>query len=201
MADDTRESAPAQLPASATNSQNAPPYQGKIYEGFSSAGIQSKTAENPNVMPGGTQHTAGGDKMKPVAIGDGIATIQPKDFMEIHKYPCVREALMTGIGTGAGTGGLLYVLGKPIPKACNWGVTMFCFSAAGTYEFLKRKLALEKEGMGRAVEIMDRKREEKRKQKEAMIAARRKAKEEADRLEEQRMKEEEARKRSWWKIW
>lgn len=52
--------------------------------------------------------------------------------------------------------------------------------------------------MARAVEIMDRKREDKKNKRQEIIEARRKAKEEADRLEEEQMK---ASQKSWWKFW
>lgn len=115
MADDTRQpstSAPASAASSASNVRHA----GKTYENFASAPPQ----DNPNIMPGGTQHTAGGEKIGDVGISDGLKTIQPKDFLEIHKYPCVREALLTSIGTGFGTGGLMAIWGSESPcSACK----------------------------------------------------------------------------------
>lgn len=72
------------------------------------------------------------------------------------------------------------------------------FTSFASYEFCKQKRRLEREGMARAVEIMDRKREDKKNKRQEIIEARRKAKEEADRLEEEQMK---ASQKSWWKFW
>lgn len=86
MADDTR-----QHSNSASNETVVPP-------------------ENANMIPGGTTHTAGG-KMKEATVGDAVKSIRPSDFLEIHKKPCVREALMTGIGAGFGIGSVRGILG------------------------------------------------------------------------------------------
>ena len=87
-------------------------------------------------------------------------------------------------------------------KSCNWAMGAFCIMSVGGYEFCKRKIQLEREGLTRAVEVMERKKDEKRTRREEAVAARRKAKEEQDRLDELRMKDEEAkRSKSWWKFW
>ncbi|KAL1637265.1 hypothetical protein SLS58_009452 [Diplodia intermedia] len=182
MADDTRQD-PTAAPDAAPSGDPNVRHAAKRYESF----VPAASGDNPNVMPGGTQHTAGGERIGDVNLSAGLKTIQPKDFLEIHKYPCVREALLTSIGTGFGTGGLMAI----------WGTGVFVFTSIASYEFCKQKRRLEAEGMTRAVEIMDRKREEKRAKKLETIAARRKAKEESDRLEEERMNA----KKPWWKVW
>ncbi|EKG16609.1 Cox20/FAM36A [Macrophomina phaseolina MS6] len=193
MADDTRQ-IPGPATDAAASSQSNIRQTGTKYESFAPAAPR----DNPNIMPGGTQHTAGGEKLEGVRLSEGFKTIQPKDFLEIHKYPCVREALLTSIGTGFGTGGLMAIWGKPLVKSCNWAAGVFVFTSMASYEFCKQKLRLEREGMARAVEIMDRKREEKKAKRQEMIEARRKAKEEADRLEEERLRTSQ---KSWWKFW
>ncbi|KAL0260677.1 hypothetical protein SLS55_004367 [Diplodia seriata] len=192
MADDTRQN-PTAAPDAAPSGDPNVRHAGKRYESF----VPAASGDNPNVMPGGTQHTAGGERIGDVNLSAGLKTIQPKDFLEIHKYPCVREALLTSIGTGFGTGGLMAIWGKPVVKSCNWAAGVFVFTSIASYEFCKQKRRLEAEGMTRAVEIMDRKREEKRAKKQEIIAARRKAKEESDRLEEERMNAQ----KPWWKVW
>ena len=87
---------------------------------------------------------------------------------------------------------------EPIAKSCNWAAGVFIFTSMASYEFCKQKRRLERDGMARAVEIMDRKREEKKAKRQELIAERRKAKEESDRLAEERMK---ASEKSWWKFW
>ncbi|KAF2144388.1 uncharacterized protein K452DRAFT_266155 [Aplosporella prunicola CBS 121167] len=197
MADDTRQGQAPAPDVTQSGDPNVRPYQGKVYEAVAAP----QQRQNPNIMPGGTQHTAGGEKVEELALSKAVGMIQPHEFFEIHKYPCVREALLTGIGTGFGIGGIMGIWGKPLMKSCNWAMGAFCIMSIGGYEFCKRKIQLEKEGLTRAVEVMERKKDEKKIRREQAIAARRKAKEEQDRLDELRMKEEAKRSKSWWKVW
>lgn len=64
-------------------------------------------------------------------------------------------------------------------SACNWAVGSFVFGSFMMYEFCQRRRQLEKQGIKRAVEVIDRKQAEKPKKAEESRAARRKAKEEA----------------------
>lgn len=64
--------------------------------------------ENANMMPGGTQHTAGGE-IPEINLYNALHVGQP--ITEIHKRPCVRDALMTGIGGGFATGGIRVIFG------------------------------------------------------------------------------------------
>ena len=73
--------------------------------------FQSDTSpENVNVFPGGSSNTAGG-RAKDANVVDAIKTIKPRDFQEVHKKPCVRDAFLAGIGIGFGTGGVRAILG------------------------------------------------------------------------------------------
>lgn len=67
--------------------------------------------ESPNVLPGGSKHTAGG-KIKEAKISDALKTIRPGDFLHIHQMPCARDALLVGIGAGFGMGGLRAIMGS-----------------------------------------------------------------------------------------
>lgn len=177
--------------------------QPKVYEVF-----------NANALPDGSGQNTAGSRSNP-GLMDAIKTVKLEDFKEVHKYPCVRESLLTGIGAGLGMGGIraifrgnrdiylriiihvfrwLIVCEASIPKACNWAVGTFCFAGIANYEFCLYKRRLEKAYMRRATEIIDRKKLEKEKELEKKRAERRKAKEEADRLAE------EAKKPSW-KFW
>ena len=79
--------------------------------------------ENANALPGGGWNTAGG-KNKEASIIDAAKTVHLADFKEVHKKPCVRDALMTGIGAGFGIGGLRSILGgaqtlfSTVPSMC-----------------------------------------------------------------------------------
>jgi len=76
----------------------------------------------------------------------------------------------------------------------------FCLSSTGTYEFCQRRRALERQGMQRAAEIIDRKKIEKEREKERIRAERRRRKEEEER-ERERAREEEEKRRGRWRLW
>ena len=73
----------------------------------------------------------------------------------------------------------------------------FCLSSAGMYEFCQRRRTLERQGMIRAAEIIDRKKVEKEREKEKMRAERRRRREE----EEKAREEEKKRKKGGWRFW
>jgi hypothetical protein len=54
-----------------------------------------------NIMPGGTAHTAGGQKHEdePSYI-DVVRNLGPEYYLNFHKRPCVRDSQLTGIGAG-----------------------------------------------------------------------------------------------------
>jgi len=62
------------------------------------------------VLPGGSANTAGG-RPKDAGLIDAVKTVKLEEFTEIHKKPCVRESLLTGILSGFGMGGVRAVLG------------------------------------------------------------------------------------------
>ena len=73
--------------------------------------LQDRTPpDNENAMPGGSVNTAGG-KAREANFLDAVKTIKLKDFGEVHKKPCVRDALLSGIGLGFGAGGIRAVMG------------------------------------------------------------------------------------------
>jgi hypothetical protein len=105
MADDTRNSAIKEdLSREALTvdpSQKA--FTGAQWQDTQAQGYQPP--QNANMMPGGTENTAGG-QTKDIGLGDAIEAIKLEDFTVIHKKPCVRDALMVGIGSGFGVGGV-----------------------------------------------------------------------------------------------
>jgi hypothetical protein len=105
MADDTRNSAIKEdLSREALTvdpSQKA--FSGAQWQDTQAQGYQPP--QNANMMPGGTENTAGG-QTKDIGLGDAIEAIKLEDFTVIHKKPCVRDALMVGIGSGFGVGGV-----------------------------------------------------------------------------------------------
>jgi cytochrome c oxidase assembly protein subunit 20 len=69
-----------------------------------------KPPQNANLLAGGTENTAGG-QTKDIGLGDAFEAIKLEEFTEIHKKPCVRDALMVGIGSGFGVGGVRALVG------------------------------------------------------------------------------------------
>jgi len=111
MAADTRDDASPQAPSPSTkpdHDYSPPPYQGKVYEIFNAP--PATPPENANVLPGGSANTAGG-RPKDAGLIDAVKTVKLEEFTEIHKKPCVRESLLTGILSGFGMGGVRAVLG------------------------------------------------------------------------------------------
>lgn len=44
-------------------------------------------------------------------LTDAVATIKTEDFASVASTPCARNGFLTGIASGAGVGGLKFVLG------------------------------------------------------------------------------------------
>ncbi|KAF2234741.1 hypothetical protein EV356DRAFT_514879 [Viridothelium virens] len=193
MADDTREASMATPIGTKSHDQDA----GEAGKGTKDIG-PIRRPQSANVMPGGTQNTAGG-QVKPVSAVDAAKTIKLEDFREIHKKPCVRDTFLTSIPSSLAIGAVWAVLGAPVKKATNWAAGAFCAISFFSYEYCQFRRGMEKDGMRRAVQVMDEKRADREAKMKAAREERRKAKEEADRQEEER-------KKSWrpwngWKFW
>lgn len=108
MAGDIRDNAPPpSAPQSASSDpSNERPYQGKIYERFH----VPAAPENANALPGGTVNTAGG-RPKEVGLLDAAKTVKLEELTQVHKKPCVRDSLLTGIGASFSVGGIRAILG------------------------------------------------------------------------------------------
>lgn len=105
MAADTREntnSKPAEPSKSTTSSSNTispTPY------------IVPAAPPNDNALPAGAGLNTAGGRTRQAGYFDALRSIQLSDFQEVHKKPCVRDALMTGIAGGFGISGVRAVLG------------------------------------------------------------------------------------------
>lgn len=93
MADDTRQ-------ALRVDPDSGKAFQGQQWEG---AAPPIKAPENANALPGGTANTAGG-KVEDVTVVDAAKSIKLEEFSQIHRKPCVKDSLLTGIGTGFAMG-------------------------------------------------------------------------------------------------
>ncbi|KAI8939431.1 hypothetical protein NX059_003211 [Plenodomus lindquistii] len=150
-----------------------------------------------NIMPGGTAHTAGGEKTAdggPSYI-DAVRSLGPEYYLNFHKRPCVRDSQLQGIAAGFAGGSLAAIVGKPVYLASNWAVATWCGVSVVSYQVCQYYRSKEKAGIKQAQELM----EKKRATIEAKREARRKQREEYDRQEQERRREEERQKT--WGYW
>jgi hypothetical protein len=83
-----------------------------------------------NTMPGGTAHTAGGEKTSdggPSYI-DAVRSLGPEYYMNCHKRPCVRDSQLQGLAAGFAGGSLAAIIGstsipQPASDSCPSGHT------------------------------------------------------------------------------
>lgn len=62
-----------------------------------------------NLLAGGKENTAGG-KLEEVSISNAFeGRLKLSDFTELPSKPCVRESLLTGIGSGFALGGVRFI--------------------------------------------------------------------------------------------
>lgn len=109
MADDTRQQREDLSREALTVDPNAKAFSGAQWQDSKQA--SHKQPENANLMAGGTQHTAGG-KAPEVSLSTAFeGGLKWNDFAELPKKPCVRDALMTGIGSGFALGGIRAIFG------------------------------------------------------------------------------------------
>ncbi|KAI4150328.1 MAG: hypothetical protein LQ340_004145 [Diploschistes diacapsis] len=137
-----------------------------------------------NPLPSDTSTEA--DPPRKPTILDGLKSVHPSDFAQVHKTPCARESLLTGMGAGFGVGGLRLVFGGNPWTSMTYAVFSFSLVSAGAHAICQRRRQLEQASMQRATEIMARKKEER-----AMKMAEMKA-------ERERRREEHERQKSGW---
>jgi hypothetical protein len=115
MAGDTRDenqSPTRRPPPGATEPPDHVKTPNKVYEVFHSP------PQSANALPEGSGQNTAGRRERPPAITDAVKTIRLEDFKKVHMYPCVRESLLMGIGSGFGIGGIRAL----------WGGTFSCAS-------------------------------------------------------------------------
>ncbi|KAJ6083410.1 hypothetical protein PENARI_c008G01836 [Penicillium arizonense] len=156
---------------------------GKLWDAF------GNPEEPANALAKATYKPPGKDP-KDASYSEIIGSVSLSEFSTIHKRPCARESLMTGIGVGFGVGGLRGVLkGRYyLWSAGNWAVGMFAISSLAAYEFCRYRRIQELSGMAEALDLMNQLKAKKQGEK--------------DRAEEEatlraRLAEEERKKKSW----
>ena len=179
------------------------------------ANVQSAAPRVPaNTMPGGTAHTAGGEKTTDggPTYFEVVRTLGPDYYLNFHKRPCVRDAQLQGIAAGFAGGSVAAIVGswcalakihttftnskaEPVYLASNWAVATWCGVSVVSYQVCQYYRSKEKAGIKQAQERM----EKKRASMEAKKEARRRQREEYDRQEQARRQEEERQKS--WRYW
>ena len=109
MAADTREDASPKRPESSSKPTTAPS-KGTAHEPRAVSVAPSPNTDANTFAAVGSLNTAGG-RIKEASYSDALRSIKLSDFQEIHTKPCVRDAFLTGIGSGFGIGGVRAVLG------------------------------------------------------------------------------------------
>lgn len=105
MAADTREDVVSKPPESSKST--TPPSKVAAHEPYA----VPVAPPNANALPAGAGLNTAGGRTKEASYFDALRSIKSSDFQEVHKKPCVRDALLTGIGGGFGIGGVRAVLG------------------------------------------------------------------------------------------
>ncbi|KAK5716652.1 hypothetical protein LTR15_009544 [Elasticomyces elasticus] len=160
MADDTRLPNPPQTPedlsrAALTVSPENKPFTGTQWQNGKAVGPYV-APESANMLQGGTEHTAGG-KAPEVTLANAVKDLGWKDFTELPKRPCVRDALLTGIGSGFAFGGVKTIFGAAVWTSCSYAVASFCFGSVGMYQYCLYRRQAEKDGMMRVIDVMNKK--------------------------------------------
>ncbi|KAH7155140.1 hypothetical protein B0J13DRAFT_604186 [Dactylonectria estremocensis] len=132
-------------------------------------------AANPNSRP---------------TITEAMGMIKKDDFLTVANSPCARQGFITGIASGAGLGGLKFVVQGNATKAANWAVGFFVLGSMASYEYCQYLRRVERRMMKRQIEVVS---ENRREQAQKLMEARK----EHQRLEAER----KAAARPWYKLW
>jgi cytochrome c oxidase assembly protein subunit 20 len=122
-----------------------------LYRKSGTSDILGRVAEAPdhkvyNSMPGGTRHSAGGEKLNAEpTIGDAIAMFSPVDAgKSLFQSHCFRTACMTSIASGFVIAGALWSVGKRARVVSNGAVVTFLATNVGSYTWCNRQREIER---------------------------------------------------------
>ena len=120
MAADTREDASPKRPES--SKPTTAPSKGTAHEQRAVSVTPPLNTDANAFASVGSLNTAGG-RIKEAGYLDALRSIKSSDFQEVHTKPCVRDAFLTGIGSGFGIGGVRAVLGGTLsyPHIVRYG--------------------------------------------------------------------------------
>lgn len=111
MAADSREDTDSKPPES--SKPTASLSKGTAHESYA----VSVAPPNANALSAGAGLNTAGGRIKEATYFDALRSIKISDFQEIHTRPCVRDAMMAGIGGGFGIGGVRAILGGTLTSS------------------------------------------------------------------------------------
>ena len=86
----------------------------------------NKSRESADYAPSQSKEKMGPcSKEKPTLV-DGLKSIHPSDFTQVHKTPCARESFLTGMGAGFAVGGVRLIFRG---KSYNFCVSLSVIAA------------------------------------------------------------------------
>ncbi|KAM5351816.1 hypothetical protein ACJ41O_004539 [Fusarium nematophilum] len=167
----------------ASNQQDGQPKPGE-----KTLHVWSKPIEQNEAASGG-EDGATTTNARPT-ISDAVGMIKKDDFANVANIPCARQGFLTGIASGAGIGGLRFVLRGNATSAANWAVGVFVLGSMASYEWCQYLRREERRQMKRHIEVVT----ENRKEQAKKIAE---ARQEHSKL----VAEKKAAEKPWYKFW
>ncbi|KAI2616769.1 hypothetical protein GGR54DRAFT_221041 [Hypoxylon sp. NC1633] len=155
-----------------------------------------KKPQTYEIFPGSqsAEGTTDGQKRPPQpTVTEAFQSIKPDDFFSVHKIPCARQGLMTGIGAGAAVGMGRFVIGGQIPRATNWAFGAFFIGSILQWEYCRMRRANERAAVVRITEVMNEKQAEKQAKATEVASLRQEA--------EEKSRQESAAKKNWYRFW
>ncbi|KAF5640703.1 Cox20 FAM36A [Fusarium tjaetaba] len=165
------------------------PQEGQPMPGDKTLHVWSKPIEQNEATTVNGEHGATPTNNRPT-ISEAVSMIKKDDFANVANTPCARQGFITGIASGAGIGGLRFVLKGNPGSAANWAVGMFVLGSMASYEWCQYLRREERRQMKRHIEVVS---ESRREQARKIQEARR----EHDKLEA----EKKAAVKPWYKVW
>ncbi|KYK54848.1 hypothetical protein DCS_06809 [Drechmeria coniospora] len=123
-------------------------------------------------------------------ISEAVSMIKTEDFATVATTPCARQGFLAGIASGAGLGGLKFVLHGNATKAANWAVGFFLLGSTLSYEYCQYRRRAERIQMKRHIEVVSENRRE---------LARKAAEKQREQAEQEA--ERKAGQKAWYKFW
>ncbi|KAF5010688.1 hypothetical protein FDECE_3148 [Fusarium decemcellulare] len=165
------------------------PQDGQPRPGDKTLHVWSKPIEQSETTANGENGVTTNTNSRPT-ISEAVSMIKKDDFANVANTPCARQGFLTGIASGAGIGGLRFVLRGSATSAANWAVGVFVLGSMASYEWCQYLRREERRQMKRHIEVVTENRREQAKkiadarQEHARLAA-----------------EKAAAERPWYKFW